>query len=99
MFKNDFTGDTFDEEALLKGFKMQELLTNKSSSYNDEHIKQIIKLADMDGVKKEHRNVILQSVEYSDCDFRALYGEYNKSIDDTQNATSPVIAALFLPKF
>ncbi len=45
-----------------------------------------------------HRNVVLQSMLYRDCDPSALTGRYNKEKHNPYSYVHPVIAALFLPR-
>jgi hypothetical protein len=46
-----------------------------------------------------HSQVILQSVQYRDCDFEALSGEYKRELGNRPgDSVHPVIAAMFLPK-
>jgi hypothetical protein len=46
-----------------------------------------------------HAQVLLQSMQYRDCDFEALTGRYNKELGHRPgDSIHPVIAAMFLPK-
>ncbi len=46
-----------------------------------------------------HAQVLLQSMQYRDCDFEALTGKYNKELGHRPgDSIHPVIAAMFLPK-
>ena len=46
-----------------------------------------------------HAQVLIQSMQYKDCDFEALTGSYNRSAGNRPTeCVHPVIAALFLPK-
>ena len=45
-----------------------------------------------------HSQVLFQSLEYEDCAFEALNGDYKKEFGRTIDNIHPVIAALFIPK-
>jgi hypothetical protein len=45
-----------------------------------------------------HQNVILQSLEHTDCSAVSVSGKYDYKKDDMYNSIHPVIAALFIPK-
>jgi hypothetical protein len=46
-----------------------------------------------------HAQVLLQSIQYRDCDFEALSGQYKKEHNNRPgDSIHPVIAAMFLPK-
>lgn len=46
-----------------------------------------------------HAQVLLQSMQYRDCDFEALSGEYRRELGNRPTESiHPVIAAMFLPK-
>lgn len=46
-----------------------------------------------------HAQVLLQSMQYNDCDFEALTGEYKRELGNRPTeCIHPVIAAMFLPK-
>lgn len=46
-----------------------------------------------------HEQVVLQSLTYRDCAPEALTGKFNPDIHNMYNYISPVLAALFLPRF
>ena len=46
-----------------------------------------------------HAQVLLQSMQYSDCDLEALTGVYDRNLHRPGEHIHPVVAALFLPKF
>jgi hypothetical protein len=46
-----------------------------------------------------HAQVLLQSMQYRDCDIEALTGAYNRDLHNVGEHIHPVVAALFLPKF
>lgn len=48
--------------------------------------------------KPLHAQVVLQSMQYKDCDIISLTGEYDKKSHIVSNHIHPVIAALFIPK-
>ena len=46
-----------------------------------------------------HAQVLLQSIQYTDCDFEALTGQFKKEFGNRPgDSIHPVIAAMFLPK-
>ena len=46
-----------------------------------------------------HAQVMLQSIQYSDCDYEALTGKYHRELGNRPGEhVHPVIAAMFLPK-
>jgi len=46
-----------------------------------------------------HAQILLQSMQYQDCDFEALSGGYDRNLHRIGEHIHPVVAALFLPKF
>jgi hypothetical protein len=46
-----------------------------------------------------HAQVLLQSMQYTDCDLQAVTGTYNRDLHRVGEHVHPVVAALFLPKF
>jgi len=46
-----------------------------------------------------HAQVLLQSMQYADCDLEALTGVYDRNLHRPGEHIHPVVAALFLPKF
>jgi hypothetical protein len=75
----------------LQGFNMK---------VNDNEFKvlqEILKL--YSSSKPLHSQVLLQSMQYSDCGFEALTGEYKRELGQRPTESiHPVIAAMFLPK-
>jgi hypothetical protein len=71
-----------------------------SSKLNDvdyKYLQEILKLHASS--RPLHAQVLLQSLQYKDCDFEALSGEYRKELGHRPgDSIHPVIAALFLPK-
>lgn len=49
--------------------------------------------------KTLHADVLIQSMNYKDCDYEALSGSYNRDVHRPNEHVHPVVAALFLPKF
>ena len=46
-----------------------------------------------------HAQIVLQSMQYNDCDFEALSGQYDRRLGNKPGESiHPVIAAMFLPK-
>jgi len=71
-----------------------------SSKLNDsdyKHLQEILKL--YASSRPLHAQVLLQSMQYNDCDFEALTGDYNPQLGQRPgDSIHPVIAAMFLPK-
>ena len=62
-----------------------------------KYLQEILKLEAAS--KPLHAQVLLQSIQYNDCDFEALSGEYRRELGHIPGqSVHPVIAALFLPK-
>jgi hypothetical protein len=62
-----------------------------------KYLQEILKLYSVS--RPLHAQVLLQSVQYRDCDFEALTGEFRKELGHRPgDSIHPVIAALFLPK-
>jgi len=49
--------------------------------------------------KELYKNVVLQSVQYQDCDLMALAGKFDPERHNAYQHVHPLIAALYLPKF
>ena len=71
-----------------------------ASKLNDsdyKHLQEILKL--FASSRPLHAQVLLQSMQYNDCDFEALTGEYKPELGHRPgDSIHPVIAAMFLPK-
>ena len=71
-----------------------------ASKLNDtdyKHLQEILKL--YASTRPLHAQVTLQSMQYRDCDFEALTGEYKRELGHRPgDSIHPVIAAMFLPK-
>jgi hypothetical protein len=80
-------GITFD----YNGFK------NKLSDDDYKYLQEILKLHAT--TKPLHAQVLLQSMQYTDCAVESLSGGYNRDLNRIGDHVHPVIAALFLPKF
>jgi hypothetical protein len=80
-------GITFD----YNGFK------NKLNDDDYKHLQEILKLHAT--TKPLHAQVLLQSMQYTDCAVESLTGTYNRDLNRIGDHVHPVIAALFLPKF
>lgn len=61
-----------------------------------KHLQDILKLHSSS--KSLHAQVLLQSIQYKDCDFEALSGAYDRKIHRAGDSIHPVVAAMFLPK-
>ena len=80
-------GITFD----YNGFK------SKLSDDDYKYLQEILKLHASN--KPLHAQVLLQSMQYTDCAIESLSGNYNRDLNRIGDHVHPVIAALFLPKF
>ena len=71
-----------------------------ASKLNDndyKHLQEILKL--FASSRPLHAQVLLQSMQYHDCDFEALTGEYKPELGHRPgDSIHPVIAAMFMPK-
>jgi hypothetical protein len=71
-----------------------------ASKLNDtdyKHLQEILKL--YASSRPLHAQVLLQSMQYNDCDFEALTGEYKPELGHRPgDSIHPVIAAMFMPK-
>jgi hypothetical protein len=80
-------GITFD----YNGFK---------SKLNDDDYKYLQEILKLHATTKPlHAQVLLQSMQYTDCAVESLSGLYNRDLNRIGDHVHPVIAALFLPKF
>lgn len=75
----------------LGGFK------GKLNDNDYKHVQEILKLYAT--TRSLQAQVLLQSMQYNDCDLQALTGSYNRDLHRIGEHVHPVIAALFLPKF
>lgn len=75
----------------LGGFK------GKLNDNDYKHVQEILKLYAT--TRSLQAQVLLQSMQYTDCDLQALTGSYNRDLHRIGEHVHPVIAALFLPKF
>ena len=81
--------------ALPTGLTTAKMNVSPQDSGEMEHI-----LKDHAMNRPLHAQVLLQSIQYGDCDVEAINGEYNKLVNMKPGEhIHPVIAALFLPKF
>jgi hypothetical protein len=61
------------------------------------HMEQLLK--EHAANKALHAQVLLQSIQYQDCDYEAMTGEYKRELGNRPGEhVHPVLAALFLPK-
>jgi len=71
--------------------------TSKLNDNDYKHLQEILKL--YASSKPLHAQVLLQSMQYNDCDFEALTGEYKPELGHRPgDSIHPVIAAMFMPK-
>jgi len=70
---------------------------SKLSDNDYKHLQEILKL--YASSRPLHAQVLLQSMQYSDCDFEAITGEYKPELGHRPgDSIHPVIAAMFIPK-
>lgn len=75
----------------MSGFK------NKLNDNDYKYLQEILKL--YASSRPLQAQVLLQSMQYKDCDLQALTGTYNRDLHRIGEHVHPIIAALFLPKF
>ncbi len=69
----------------------------KVSDSDYKHLQEILKL--YSSSRPLHAQVMLQSIQYKDCDYEAVTGEYKRELGHRPGEhVHPVIAALFFPK-
>ena len=69
----------------------------KTSDTDFKHLNEILKLYTHH--RPLHAQVMLQSIQYGDCDYEAVTGEYRRELGHRPGEhVHPVIAALFFPK-
>jgi|UniRef100_A0A6C0IV91 hypothetical protein len=69
----------------------------KVSDTDYKHLQEILKLHSVS--RPLHAQVMLQSIQYTDCSYEAVSGEYKKELGQRPGEhVHPVIAALFFPK-
>ena len=61
-----------------------------------KYLQEILKL--YTATRPLHAQILLQSMQYKDCDFQVLSGTYNRDLNIVGDHIHPVIAALFIPK-
>jgi hypothetical protein len=69
----------------------------KLSDNDFKHLQEILKLHA--ATRPLHAQVLLQSMQYTDCNIQALTGNYDRNLHRIGEHVHPVVAALFLPKF
>jgi hypothetical protein len=71
-----------------------------SHKLNDSDYKFLQEILKLNASSKPlHAQVLLQSLQYVDCDFEALTGQYKRELGNRPgDSIHPVIAAMFLPK-
>jgi hypothetical protein len=71
--------------------------TTKLNDNDYKHLQEILKL--YASSRPLHAQVLLQSMQYNDCDFEALTGDYKPELGHRPgDSIHPVIAAMFMPK-
>jgi len=70
---------------------------NKLNDVDMKYLQELMKLHASS--RALHAQVLLQSLQYTDCDYEALTGRYNRDLHRVGEHIHPVVAALFLPKF
>jgi hypothetical protein len=61
-----------------------------------KYLQEILKL--YAATRPLHAQILLQSMQYTDCDLQVLTGTYNRDLNIVGDHIHPVIAALFIPK-
>ena len=74
----------------INGFK------KKLNDDDFKYLQEIMKLYSKN--KNLHSQVILQSMQYTDCAYESLHGTYDRNLNNIGDHVHPVIVALFLPK-
>ena len=74
----------------INGFK------KKLNDDDYKYLQEIMKLYSKN--KNLHSQVILQSMQYTDCAYESLNGKYDRNLNNIGDHVHPVIVALFLPK-
>jgi hypothetical protein len=71
-----------------------------STKLNDTDYKYLQELLKLHAASRPlHAQVVLQSMQYNDCDFEAITGEFDKKVGNRPgDHVHPVIAAMFFPK-
>ena len=94
-------------EVLLPSTNMSKVLGSVSVDFqgfplklNDNDYKVLQEIVRLYGASKAlHAQVLLQSMQYNDCDYEALTGQYRREQGHRPgDHVHPVVAALFLPK-
>jgi len=71
-----------------------------SGKLNDNDYKYLQEIVKLHASSRAlHAQVLLQSMQYADCDLEALTGVYDRNLHRPGEHIHPVVAALFLPKF
>ena len=106
IYESELT-DSKSREILIPKTNMMKVLGNVSLDYNGfqgklgdndaKYLQEILKLHATS--RPLQSQVLLQSLQYNDCDLHALTGKYNPDLHRAGEHVHPVIAALFLPKF
>ena len=69
----------------------------KATDSDYKHLQEILKLYQVN--RPLHAQVMLQSIQYNDCDYEAVTGSYERTLGHRPGEhVHPVIAALFFPK-
>ena len=74
----------------INGFK------KKLNDDDYKYLQEIMKLYSKN--KNLHSQVILQSMQYTDCAYESLHGKYDRNLNNIGDHVHPVIVALFIPK-
>jgi hypothetical protein len=71
--------------------------SGKLNDVDAKYLQEIMKLHQAS--RALHAQVLLQSMQYEDCDYEALTGKYERNLHRVGEHIHPVVAAMFLPKF
>jgi hypothetical protein len=105
IYESELT-DSKSREIMIPKTNMMKVLGNVSLDYNGfqgkladsdaKYLQEILKLHATS--RPLQAQVLLQSLQYTDCDLHAMNGKYNPDLHRAGEHVHPIIAALFLPK-
>ena len=94
---NDIIRQQTNIMKVLGGITMNINCFKKKLNDDDyKYLQEIMKLYSKN--KNLHSQVILQSMQYTDCAYESLHGKYDRNLNNIGDHVHPVIVALFIPK-
>ena len=88
---------SFSEIGKVLGYDPEYLMSGLNYSPEDKNL--VNDIIDIDNKFQSLSKIIkLQSLTYTDCEAKAIYGQYDEIHHNINNYVHPIIAALFLPK-